>query len=366
MKSIKRLLTILFLLPAALSHAQGPLTPPGAPAPTMKSLDQIEARIPVQSLAASAPYTITQPGSYYLTANITVGNGNAIIIDSDDVSLDLNGFTIRSNYIGGGHSGAAITTNVTHARLTVRNGSIVSGTSVPASGPPINAGFAYGIGAVVTFTESSVTNVHIRGVNTGIYLQQSGMVERCTVSNCGNFGILTSSIGDSTANLCFGKALSAAERITNCSGTSTASIGLECVKNVSNSSGVSSTSTGIYCGGSATNCSGTSNTGIGLYCVENASNSSGTSSLNAGLTCLGNVSNCNGTSSSGYGIFCEGNATNSTGKSVTGGNGLLVGGTASFCRGGRPSGTAISAANAIGCTAISGGITAPLKSLGTP
>jgi len=32
------------------AFAQGPLTPPGTPAPTMKSLDQIEPRTPIASL----------------------------------------------------------------------------------------------------------------------------------------------------------------------------------------------------------------------------------------------------------------------------------------------------------------------------
>src|SRR5438094_2967891 len=54
--------------------AQGSLTPPGAPAPTMKSLDQIEARTAI----SSAPFTINQPGSYYLTKNLNVTNGDAI------------------------------------------------------------------------------------------------------------------------------------------------------------------------------------------------------------------------------------------------------------------------------------------------
>lgn len=50
------------------TFAQGSLTPPGAPEPTMKTLDQIEARTPI----SSAPFTIIRPGSYYLTTNLTV------------------------------------------------------------------------------------------------------------------------------------------------------------------------------------------------------------------------------------------------------------------------------------------------------
>ena len=38
--------------------AQGSLTPPGAPAPTMKTLAQIEPRMPI----SSAPFTISVPG----------------------------------------------------------------------------------------------------------------------------------------------------------------------------------------------------------------------------------------------------------------------------------------------------------------
>ncbi len=51
---------------------QGSLTPPGAPAPTMRSLDQIEPRTPISTL----PFTITTGGHYYLTKSLsTTGDG---------------------------------------------------------------------------------------------------------------------------------------------------------------------------------------------------------------------------------------------------------------------------------------------------
>src|SRR5262245_59065250 len=85
------LLSTLIYQPSTLL-AQGNLNPPGAPAPMMKSLDQIEARTPISSV----PYTINAPGSYYLTADLSVTTGDAITIATNGVTLDLNGFTISS------------------------------------------------------------------------------------------------------------------------------------------------------------------------------------------------------------------------------------------------------------------------------
>src|SRR5580698_3192796 len=82
------------------TFAQGSLTPPGAPAPTMKSLDQVEARTIVD--AANTPgdasdlFIISQPGSYYLTANLAGASGkNGIEITTNNVTLDLNGFSLQ-------------------------------------------------------------------------------------------------------------------------------------------------------------------------------------------------------------------------------------------------------------------------------
>lgn len=79
---------------AQLVYAQGNLTPPGAPAATMKTLDQIEPRTPINQV--SLPFTINASGSYYVTENLSVASGNAITINASGVTLDLSGFTITS------------------------------------------------------------------------------------------------------------------------------------------------------------------------------------------------------------------------------------------------------------------------------
>jgi hypothetical protein len=66
--------------------AQGSLTPPGAPAPTMKSLAQIEPRTAITNAGA---VTISQSGSYYLTTNITVSSGDAITITAGEATVSL-------------------------------------------------------------------------------------------------------------------------------------------------------------------------------------------------------------------------------------------------------------------------------------
>lgn len=121
-------------------NAQGILTPPGSPAPTMKSLDQVEPRIVVDASHtpgdSNSLFKITQPGSYFLTTNLTgVSGKHGISIESSAVTLDLNGFTLSG--VAGSFNGINIT-NAIVTGITVRNGAIRNwgkdGVSASASG----------------------------------------------------------------------------------------------------------------------------------------------------------------------------------------------------------------------------------------
>ena len=116
-------LSSLLVLPGPL-FPQGPLAPPpGMPAPTMKSLDQVEARTVINALNAPGDSTnqfiISQPGSYYLTGNITGMSGRSgINITANNVQIDLNGFSLVG--VAGSLFGIAVPAPISN--LTVRNG----------------------------------------------------------------------------------------------------------------------------------------------------------------------------------------------------------------------------------------------------
>ncbi len=103
------------------------LTPPGAPKDfVMKTIDQAEPRTPINARTtpgdSTCIYSITKPGSYYLTTNIVgVANKHGISISCSNVTVDLNGFAVRGG-VTNSHTG--ILDYSGNSALCVRNGSV--------------------------------------------------------------------------------------------------------------------------------------------------------------------------------------------------------------------------------------------------
>jgi parallel beta-helix repeat protein len=129
---------------------------------------------------ASLPYTITQPGFYYLQKNLSAtGAGSAITITASEVTLDLMGSSLTGPGQGSGTAGISIPTGVKYVEL--RNGQIKN--------------FYWGISAAGTGSNHRLINLKVSNCFMGIFVgaQNSSIIE-CQVM--GNYrGIEGGSMG---------------------------------------------------------------------------------------------------------------------------------------------------------------------------
>ncbi|MCC6230859.1 MAG: hypothetical protein IT432_16735 [Phycisphaerales bacterium] len=170
----------LSLVAAALVIA-GPLNPPaGAVSSTYKTLTEVEPRIAINATNtpgdAGNSFRITQPGSYYLTGDLAgSASKNGILIAASDVTIDLNGFTLR----GVSGSWGAVHIDTTRSNITVRNGSIAN----------------WGFSAVNLYNSSGGAGYVIEDVRAtscggqNFIFGANSRVSRCTIENAGSYGI---------------------------------------------------------------------------------------------------------------------------------------------------------------------------------
>lgn len=159
-----------FIITALAQYAlgQGSLTPPGAPAPMMKTLQQVEPRTPIATL----PFAIVAPGSYYLTTNlISPGGIHGITVTADHVTIDLRGFAI----IGTGQfvmNWNAINVPAPQVDLKVLNGAITSWSGEGVSAP--------------TTRNSKLDDLRVSTIGrSALHIGDGSLVNNCVVqSNC--------------------------------------------------------------------------------------------------------------------------------------------------------------------------------------
>ena len=191
------LLAAVGLFTTGFALAQGPLTPPATPAPTMKTLTEVEPRIAIN--AANTPgdadslFKITQPGSYYLTGNISgVANKDGIEIAASGVTLDLNGFDLLG--VTGSSYGvrAGSLTNIAVVNGSVRNWGIYGVYLGNASNSCLEGVRASGnlLGGIYSGSRGTITNCSADG-NTeyGIVAFPGSTVTNCSASNNTGYGI---------------------------------------------------------------------------------------------------------------------------------------------------------------------------------
>jgi len=119
-----RILSLAAILIACSPTWAGDLDPPGPPAPTMKTLVEVEPRTLLQNdYQLFTPIVISEPGSYYLIENIfAFGGANGIYIQASQVTLDLNGFTIYGNTEVGSIKG--IDCDFGNAGIVIKDGTV--------------------------------------------------------------------------------------------------------------------------------------------------------------------------------------------------------------------------------------------------
>ena len=146
----------------------GDLEPVAAPASTMKTLDEVEPRIPIPGSDTSVgQFTISQSGSYYLTGD-RLCSDTGIRIEANDVTVDLMGYTLTG-------SGASYGVHIySGGNVEVRNGTV--------------RGFQNGI------LQSNVSYYNCRAINitaesntiNGIYIYgRDCRIENCAIFNNG-------------------------------------------------------------------------------------------------------------------------------------------------------------------------------------
>lgn len=169
---------------------------------------------------SSAPFTISQGGSYVLTGNLTVATGNAITVAADSVSLDLNGFTISST--ASPANGFAINIDGGRTNIAIANGQIRSGATYTTGsftdGPGFSSGVDYSGSRPNNCRVTHLTVSGVAGYGIDLGSGQNSTVIGCAVNVVGTIGIRSGAVADSSATVCGSTSINALT-VSNCVGS---------------------------------------------------------------------------------------------------------------------------------------------------
>ncbi|GAB4548134.1 MAG: hypothetical protein Tsb0013_08480 [Phycisphaerales bacterium] len=174
----------------AYALAQPSLMPPAGP---IEESGRFGTRIALNQTNtpgnASSLFIISEPGSYYLPSNADAGTRNGIRIDADNVTIDLNGFTLSGqpgHDTGGVIPPATVPFAETSRRnIIIRNGHIRgfdTGVETDVT-DPVTFGFA-------TLREVALDTLHISNTDTGIRATRTAFIADCVI-NAREIGIRT-------------------------------------------------------------------------------------------------------------------------------------------------------------------------------
>ncbi len=282
------------------AHA-GPLNPPAGPiAPTPGPEPRTAINLTNTPGDADSLFKITQPGSYYLTGNITgVAGRHGIEIAASGVTLDLMGFDLGG--VPASLDGVSATIfNLTN--ITIRNGSVRGWGN---EGVDLGSNFA---------DNSTVIDVRASGnAGSGITVGTGGMITGCSAAFNGGTGISTTSGGTITrcsaaGNTSNGIAAGSGSTITGCSA----------FDNTANGISTSGGSTITGCSASLNRARGisTANGSTIIGCLANRNSGNGIA-VTTNCLVLANTCQANGNIGDGAGIHATASDNRIEGNNCT-------------------------------------------------